>query len=188
MARPHAYRVTAIVLKRRTTGETDRIVTVFTRERGKLRLMAKGIRKVGSRRSPYLEPLRVSLLVIHEGPGMPIVSQADGLPGIIVADDRSMLTVAGKYYVAELLDSLMPDDEPHEQVFDRAVDVLRNLSAAPDDDRAVAVLIGYTAEILKLLGFIAPDHSFATLSEAVTAVEGIIERRIKSRKILSYSR
>ena len=50
MAEFRSYRAEAIVLKHHDWGEADRILTVFTREHGKLRVIAKGVRKIRSRR------------------------------------------------------------------------------------------------------------------------------------------
>ncbi|HEY4724169.1 MAG TPA: recombination protein O N-terminal domain-containing protein, partial [Anaerolineae bacterium] len=51
MDRSRLYRIEAIVMHRSDTGEADRLLTVLSRERGKLRVNAKGARKVGSRKS-----------------------------------------------------------------------------------------------------------------------------------------
>ena len=49
------YKVNAIVLARRNIGEADKLITLFTKEYGKKKVLAKGIRRVSSRRAPYLE-------------------------------------------------------------------------------------------------------------------------------------
>jgi len=52
---PGSYKTEAIVLKRVSFGEADRLVTVFSRNRGKLTLLAKGIRRLTSRKKGHLE-------------------------------------------------------------------------------------------------------------------------------------
>ena len=52
--RQRLYRVSAIVLKRHDQGEADRLLTVFTRDRGKLTLLAKGVRKPASRKAGHI--------------------------------------------------------------------------------------------------------------------------------------
>ena len=65
MPRPeHTLRVEAVVLRHADWGEADRLLTIFTRERGKLRAVAKGARKMRSRKAGHLEPFtRVALLL-----------------------------------------------------------------------------------------------------------------------------
>ena len=55
MARPRTYRVEAVVLRRIDFGEADRVLVLFTRERGKLPVVAKGIRRISSRMAGHLE-------------------------------------------------------------------------------------------------------------------------------------
>ncbi|MFH1896595.1 MAG: recombination protein O N-terminal domain-containing protein, partial [bacterium] len=49
------FKLEAIILSRREFGEADAYLTVFSKEEGKLSLLAKGIRRVSSRRAPHLE-------------------------------------------------------------------------------------------------------------------------------------
>ncbi len=57
-------KVSALILSRRNIGEADRIVTLFTREHGLWRAMAKGVRRIPSRRGGHLEPFTRVLAVI----------------------------------------------------------------------------------------------------------------------------
>src|SRR5690554_4752709 len=77
--RARLYRVNAIVLRRRDLGETDRIVTLLTAERGKLRVVAKGSRRPSSRIAGYLEPFSASRLLIARTRGLDIISQAESI-------------------------------------------------------------------------------------------------------------
>lgn len=59
--------VQALVLGRRGVGEADRLMTLFTRETGLRRVLAKGVRKIPSRRGGHLEPLTKVLAVLQAG-------------------------------------------------------------------------------------------------------------------------
>ena len=65
--RQRLYRVSAIVLKRREMGEADRLLTVLTRDRGKLTLLAKGVRRVASRKAGHIEPFTEVDILIRAG-------------------------------------------------------------------------------------------------------------------------
>jgi DNA repair protein RecO (recombination protein O) len=78
MPRPErSFRVTAIVLRHSDWGEADRLLTLFTREMGKLRAVAKGARKMRSRKAGHLEPFTHVKLQVAKGRDLPIVTQAD---------------------------------------------------------------------------------------------------------------
>lgn len=62
-------KVSALVLSRRSVGEADRAVTFFTRELGLLRVLAKGVRRIPSRRGGHLEPLTEVAAVVSGRPG-----------------------------------------------------------------------------------------------------------------------
>lgn len=65
----YSWKISALVLSRRSIGEADRTVTFFTREMGLLRVLAKGVRKIPSRRGGHLEPLTEAAAVISGRPG-----------------------------------------------------------------------------------------------------------------------
>ena len=76
-ARERLYRVEAIVLKRKDIGEADRLLTCFTRERGKLTLVGKGIRKTASRKAGHLELFAHTKLLVARGRTWDIITQAE---------------------------------------------------------------------------------------------------------------
>ncbi|MEX1998007.1 MAG: DNA repair protein RecO [Candidatus Andersenbacteria bacterium] len=62
-------KIHALILARKNSGEADRFLTLFTRDYGLLRVVAKGVRKIPSRRGGHLEPLTHALVIISGGPG-----------------------------------------------------------------------------------------------------------------------
>ncbi|HQX62653.1 MAG TPA: DNA repair protein RecO [Thermomicrobiales bacterium] len=115
--RQRLYRVRGIVLRRRDLGEADRIVTLLTAERGKLRLVAKGSRRTSSKLAGHLEPFCATRLLVARTRGLDIISQAEMLESFSHLREReSAIAIAG--YLAELVDALVPEDERHEAVYD----------------------------------------------------------------------
>ena len=89
------YRDTGVVLRTYKLGESDRIVVILTAEHGKVRAVAKGVRKTKSRFGGRLEPLSHLSLLMYEhrqqgvtGRELDIVSQADTIdsPGALLGD------------------------------------------------------------------------------------------------------
>ena len=70
------YRDEGVVLRTIKLGEADRIVTILTRNHGKIRAVAKGVRRVKSRFGGRLEPFMRDDLLIAEGRSLAVVSQA----------------------------------------------------------------------------------------------------------------
>lgn len=73
------FRDEAVVLRTHKLGEADRIVTMLSRSHGKLRAVAKGVRRTSSRFGSRLEPFMVADVLVYEGRSLDIVQQAESL-------------------------------------------------------------------------------------------------------------
>jgi len=109
------YRDEAIVLRTHKLGEADRIVTMLGRARGKIRAVAKGVRKTGSRFGARLEPFMLVDLQCYEGRSLDTVTQAVtlGAYGAEIAADYPRYTAASA--IAEAADRLTEEDASPEQ-------------------------------------------------------------------------
>ena len=98
------YRVEAIVIRRRNWGEADRLLTMYTREHGKIQGVAKGARKPTSRKAGHVELFsRSSFVMSRVRNSWDIVSQAETIePHTLLRDDLLRGTYAR--YAVELLD------------------------------------------------------------------------------------
>ncbi len=143
------YRTRAIVLRRRDTGEADRILTVLTDEYGRRRLVAKGVRRPGSRLAGHLEPCCVTNILVAKTRGLDIVSQAEAIEAFanLRADEAAIATAS---QLGELVDLLLPEDERHPGVFDLMESALRLLDRGRDRQ---IVLYVFEMGLLRLLGY-----------------------------------
>src|SRR5512135_3495534 len=105
----HSFRVTAVVLRHSDWGEADRLLTLFTREQGKLRAVAKGARKARSRKAGHLEPFTHVRLQLAKGRDLPIVTQAETVDAYLPLRENLVLTSQASY-VMELLDRFTYED------------------------------------------------------------------------------
>ena len=103
MTRPRVYKTEAIVLKRISLGEADNIVTLYTPHLGKIRAVAKGVRKPTSRLGGHLEPLTQSSLLIAQGQNLDIITQGQTIEGFLPLR-TSLWNACCAIYVAELVD------------------------------------------------------------------------------------
>jgi len=106
--RVRLYRTEAIVLRRSNFGEADRLLTLYTPEWGKLRVIAKGVRKPTSRKSGHLELFTHSRLLVAKGRNLDIVTQAETLHSFRPLRE-DLLRTGWAYYAAELLDRFVEE-------------------------------------------------------------------------------
>ncbi|MEI4271763.1 DNA repair protein RecO [Klenkia sp. LSe6-5] len=123
------YRDEGVVLRVQKLGEADRIVTVLTRRTGKVRAVAKGVRRTKSKFGARLEPFSHVDLQLYTGRNLDIVSQAESLHSYgpkIVADYRAY--TAGTA-VLETADRLTAEEkEPSLRMFLLVIGALRSLA------------------------------------------------------------
>jgi len=105
-----SVRVDAVVLRHSDYGEADRMLTLFTRQRGKMRVIAKGARKIASRKAGHIEPFTHVRLQLAKGKEMFLVTQADTVDAYQPLREDLILTGQAAY-VLELLDRFSYEDE-----------------------------------------------------------------------------
>jgi DNA repair protein RecO (recombination protein O) len=148
-SRERSFRVEAVVLQHRDWGEADRLLWLFTREMGKVRAVAKGVRKLRSRKAGHLEPFtRVSLL-LAQGRDMPIITQAETADAYSTLRE-DLLLVGYASYVIELLDRLTYEEGENRALYRLLVDTLKRLS---EGEEASLVVRFYEVRLQDLLGF-----------------------------------
>jgi DNA repair protein RecO (recombination protein O) len=146
---PRLYRARGFVLKRMDLGEADRILTLYTREHGKLRAVARGVRKTTSRSAGHLEPFILTELSLAVGKELDVISQAETRSAFREVREDLVLTTHA-YYLAELTDSLTDDRLENREVFDALVDGFTALAERQD---ARLVVIGFLLRVLDALGY-----------------------------------
>jgi len=161
-----SIRVHAIVLRHADWGEADRLVTLYTREQGKLRALAKGARKITSRKAGHLEPFTHVKLQLSRGRDLFIVTQADTVDAYLSLRESLALT-GNASYVVELLDRFVYEEEgANPSLFRLLADTLKRL--ANYDDTWLAVRY-YEMRLLDFLGFRPQLFECANCGRAVEA-------------------
>src|ERR1051325_2388973 len=129
-----SYKTEAVVLRSLRLGEADRILHLYTRERGRIGAVAKGIRKTKSRFGARLEPLSYVGMQLPQGPGeLQTVTGVDLVhPHCAVREDPYRLNVG--LIGAEAMLRLFPEQERN----DRAFTALTRFLDAVDESAARA--------------------------------------------------
>jgi DNA repair protein RecO (recombination protein O) len=128
MRQQRNYSIEAIVLKRTDIGEADRILTLFTPNRGKMRAVAKGTRRPISKKAGHLELLNRSQMQVALGRNLDIVTQAEGRENFLHLRSELWHMTCG-FYLVELVDRFVEDSTPHLDIYALLLEALRYLDA-----------------------------------------------------------
>lgn len=145
------YATRALVLRTRPLSEKDRIVVLFSPERGRIDAVAKGARGPKSKLAALAQPFVVARFLLITGRSLHIVSQAEietthaGLSGSIFA-------IAWAYFVLEVANTI-PEGLPDERGFEIAIVALNAIENAPNDDAREAAGIWFEIQWLAHQGF-----------------------------------
>ena len=168
----HLYRDTGVVLRTYRLGEADRIVVLLTEHHGKVRAVAKGVRKTKSRFGARLEPASHVRLLLAQGRDLDIVSQAEAVESLApLVVDLDHLTSA--IAVLEAVDQMTLDREPAPHLYKMLVGVLAH------DRRTRAGPLVVPAFFWKLL---AVDGVRPELDACVRCGEPETARRLRPRR------
>ena len=168
MSEARSFRVEAVVLRHSDWGEADRILTLYTRERGKVRAIAKGARKIRSRKAGHIEPFTRVALQLAKGRDLLIVTQADTLDPYLPLGANLAKTGYASYAV-ELLDRFTYEDESENQaIFRLLTEVLSRIAGETEPWLAMRY---YEVRLLDLLGFRPHLFECANCGEKIQAVD-----------------
>jgi DNA repair protein RecO (recombination protein O) len=149
MSRERTYRTEAIVLRRTDFGEADRLLTLFSRELGKIRAIAKAARKPQSRKTGHVELYMRTNFLIARGRDLDLITQAEMVEGYpALRDDLVRTTYAA--YVVELLDRFTAEGDRHTGKYTLLADALGWLAAS---ENLLLTARFYELRLLALAGF-----------------------------------
>jgi DNA repair protein RecO (recombination protein O) len=140
-----------IILSRKNYGEADKLVFAFSREEGRIKIKAKGCRRIKSRLACHIEPFCVGRYYLVEGKG-----------GYILAGDENVIqnshitkdieTYKDASYVCELLQLAFSDSEPNANIYDLTKEVLSLMDSLGPEKRKI-VLRYYEFKLLSETGY-----------------------------------
>ncbi|HLI26335.1 MAG TPA: DNA repair protein RecO [Chloroflexota bacterium] len=162
MRRVRLYQTDAIVLRRHNLGEADRILTLYSREHGKLRAIAKGVRRPQSRLAGHVELFSLTHFQLAVGRDLDVVTQAEArepFRQVRAALERT----SEAYYALELVDRLTPERLENRALFELLCTLLHGLNAprAPQLARSWFALhalaaLGYRPQLTACVACAAP--------------------------------
>jgi len=163
-----SFRLEAVVLRHADWGEADRLLTLYTRERGKVRAIAKGARKVKSRKAGHLEPFTRVTLQLARGRDLLIVTDAETIDAYQPLREDLIKTGYASYLV-ELLDRFTYEEESENtNIFRLLTASLSRVADEPDPWLAIRY---YEVRLLEHLGFRPQLFACANCREEIKAVD-----------------
>lgn len=145
----NGFKAEGVILKRRNFGEADRILTVFSLQKGKISVLAKGVRRITSRRAGNVELLNRVSLYLHQAKTFLILTEAASLNTFQkIKNDLTLSTYA--YHIIELVDKLTAENQENRVLYEYLMEVLKRLEKNP---RQIFIR-AFEVKILSVLGFI----------------------------------
>lgn len=142
-----AITVEGIILKRSNFGEADRMLTILTKNYGKISVVARGVRKITSRRAGNVELLNIVKVGLFKGKGYTL-TEAQSVKTFPRIKSNLAVSTAG-FHIIELIDKILPENDPNPNVYDLVRETLLQFENNPRQ----IILRGFEIKLLKLTGF-----------------------------------
>lgn len=155
-----------IIVKRSNFGEADRLLTIITPYKGKIKVVAKGVRRITSRRGGNVELLNKVKMQIFQGKGMGILTEAQSIETFPKIKGDLVLSSYGSHLV-EVTERLLPEEQPNPAAYNLLATALHLLEENP---RQIFIR-AFEVKILSVMGF----WSLGQVEEALE-VKGILDK------------
>jgi DNA repair protein RecO (recombination protein O) len=155
MPEPRSYQIEAIVIKKTRLGEADRILTMYTPDRGKVQAVARGVRKPGSKMAGHLELLTCSKVWLARGRNLPTITASQTINGFMpLKSDLVLGSLA--LYATELVNQFTADQDKNLPLFDLLLGTLEQLCQTGNRELVLRYFelrlleyVGYRPELIK---------------------------------------
>jgi len=174
--KPHSYSSLGIILARRNFGEADRILSIYTKDHGRISLIAKGIRKPKSKKRGHLEVFSFVKFQALSGRGLDMMTEAELIDDF--SDIRKSLNkVSLAYYFAEVIGRITHEGEPSIGLFNL---ILNNFQKLKKTKGLKTLRINFLNNLLIEMGY-WPENKKNENPDYV--LEEVIERKISSVRV-----
>ncbi len=172
----HSYSSEGIVLGRRNYSEADRILSLYSKEKGRTAVLAKGIRRPKSKKRGHLEIFSLVRYEASAGRGIDLMTEAE------VEDDfkeirRSLAKISLAYYFMEVVGKVTHEQEKNIQLYDLILFFLNKLKT---DRKLKDLKKDFIFELLTLLGYWPEGKAMQNPDEILSEVT---ERQIASARV-----
>jgi DNA repair protein RecO (recombination protein O) len=149
------FNAVGIVLKRSNTGETDRVVSLLTREFGKIVTVAKGVRKLSSSKRAFLEPGNYVKAHFIQTKSMPLLTQATLIDDCSNIRD-SLADIRKLTQLLEVIEKLFVEEELEDELFNKVLSLRQKIILKQASNGHIKLAMG---NLIESLGYQHPNLS-----------------------------
>lgn len=173
---PHSFTSEGFVLARRNFGEADRIIDVYSEGKGKVSLIAKGVRKPGSKKRGHIEIFSRIRFQAVNGKGIGILTEVETIDDFKEVR-KSIRKVSLAYYFMEVLGKAVHEEEQNSELYNLLIEVMDELKSAK---KLRDLRLRFVTNLLKILGYWPNDKSLPFPDEKL---EEVLEKEIYSKRV-----
>lgn len=165
-----------IIINRLVLRDADKMLTIFTRNRGKIICYARGVRKITSSRATKLDLFSKIACDMIEKKGHKTLTHVT-LLNSYRHNKKSLNNISRLFQIGELIDGLLPENQPNHDVYDLLETALTNLNKFETTE----YIRRFKVRILEYLGYGSRDLDDQTLDNYI---ESILEKPLRVKNIL----
>lgn len=164
------------IIKRTNLFDSDRFITIFTKKNGKVEMIARGVRKITSRRSSHIELLNhVNFQSIKTKKNY-VLTEIEVIDSFYdLKEDYSK--IGAIFLICELVDKFCPVAVSHEDIYNL---IKSTLGLLREQDLSSSIF-EFQVKLLTLLGFWDESRKFKSVWEIDRYIENLTERKIKTK-------
>ncbi len=170
-------KLSGIIINRHVVKETDRFLTIYTLEEGKISVYARGVRSVKSKRGSQLDLFSHIKFELFEKNDRRTLTSVELLNGHHVSK-TTLGNISRLFQIGELVDLLTPEHDPHSEVYELLVTALDNLARFETEE----YLFRFKKKLLDLLGYgdrpLTPD-------EIDAYIDTLVSRPLRTKLVIS---
>lgn len=174
--KPRSYTSEGIVLGRRDYGEADRILAVYSKFHGRVSLMAKGVRRLRSKKRGHIEVFNLINFQAVHGRGLDIMTEAE-----VINDfqdlKKNLKKVSLAYYFMEVVGKITHEGEPNIGIYNLIIESLEELKSTKELKK---LRLQFILKLLTIMGYWPKGKN---MSNPDKELERVIERNISSFRV-----
>lgn len=167
-------------MARKNFGEADRLLVIFSKHYGKIRAIAKGVRKPASRKRGALEIFNMTKFLLARGKNLDIVTDVEAIKNF-EEWRKDLVKVGVAYHLCEVVDRLTVEGQEHKEVLNLLLESFSALSGV-DYWQLYPLTQNFKLEVLEELGFLSKHKP--SPREVDDFIEDLLGSKLKTSKFL----
>jgi len=169
------YKIQGIIIKKSNLGEFDQLITIYTKEFGKILLKGKSVRKNQAKLKGHLELFLNSCLMIAPARGFDIITGAETIDSFSCLHNN-LTSLSASFYLSELINKLVSEPESDNQMWQLILSSFEDINCKKDSIKNI--VNNFENQLIRLLGY--GDEQNDNLS----LIQSILNEKINSRYFL----